>query len=187
MTGQTQPHNRGFANPVRLIGWGAVGALLLVPLIAMQFTSEVNWTASDFAVAAVMLGSVGLAIEGVLRISDRLVYRAAAGLAIFTAFVLVWGNLAVGLIGSENEPANLIYLGAVALGFLAAVLAGFRAGAMSLITGTMAVVMVLTGAYAVAAGLDFAVMGSEGRVTLVLTTLWLVSSVLFHRAARPPA
>lgn len=185
MSGQSQ-HPR-FANPVRLIGWGAVGALLLVPLIAMQFTSEVNWTASDFAVAAVLLGSVGLAIEGVLRISDRLVYRAAAAVAVLTAFFTVWGNLAVGFIGSENEPANLIYFAAIALGFLAAIVVRFKAAAMSVITAALAVVMVLAGAYAVSAGLGFEVMGGEGRVTLIVVVLWLASSFLFHRAARSPA
>src|SRR4029079_19718614 len=40
--------------PWRVIGWGAVTILLMLPLIAMQFTTEVNCTASDFIFAAAM-------------------------------------------------------------------------------------------------------------------------------------
>ena len=41
--------------------------LLLVPLIAMQYTTEVNWTVGDFLVAGVLLLGIGLAIELLLR------------------------------------------------------------------------------------------------------------------------
>jgi hypothetical protein len=37
------------------------------------------------------------------------------GLAVGTALFLVWSNLAVGLIGSENNPANMMYLGVLAV------------------------------------------------------------------------
>ena len=42
-----------WCNPWRLTLWGGVLCLLLLPLIAMQFSKEVNWTASDFVVAAI--------------------------------------------------------------------------------------------------------------------------------------
>jgi len=45
----------------------AVAIILLVPLIAMQFTTEVNWTLLDFVVAAVLLFSTGLMCELALR------------------------------------------------------------------------------------------------------------------------
>jgi nitrate/nitrite transporter NarK len=41
--------------------------LLLIPLVAMQFTNEVNWTLSDFVVAAVLLLGTGLVCEFVMR------------------------------------------------------------------------------------------------------------------------
>ncbi|HSR38830.1 MAG TPA: hypothetical protein VLL95_07940, partial [Phnomibacter sp.] len=44
-----------------------VGILLLIPFIAMQFTSEVNWSGFDFLVAGVLLLGTGLLVEGVLR------------------------------------------------------------------------------------------------------------------------
>ena len=45
----------GRGNTVRKLVWGLAAALWLAPLVAMQFTREVNWTASDFVVFGVML------------------------------------------------------------------------------------------------------------------------------------
>ncbi|MDB5696794.1 MAG: hypothetical protein JWN21_2337, partial [Sphingomonas bacterium] len=53
MTNSTRPATWG-----SFIVWGGVATLLLIPAIAMQFTAEVNWTASDFVVMGVLLASV---------------------------------------------------------------------------------------------------------------------------------
>jgi len=45
----------GGRHPLRIIGWSLVGLILLAPLVAMQFTREVAWTASDFLFAGVLL------------------------------------------------------------------------------------------------------------------------------------
>ena len=47
----------------RLVGWGFAVLLLATPFVAMQFTSDVAWTAGDFLLAALMLGVFGLALE----------------------------------------------------------------------------------------------------------------------------
>ena len=41
--------------------------LLLIPLVAMQFTSEVNWTLSDFVVGGMLLFGTGIICELVIR------------------------------------------------------------------------------------------------------------------------
>lgn len=75
-------------------------ALLCIPAIAMYFTTEVNWEANDFVVAAILLGGTGLAIEfGASRLATRRA-RLFAGLAILAALVFVWAELAVGIVGS---------------------------------------------------------------------------------------
>lgn len=71
--------------------------LLAVPLIAMQFTSEVNWTASDFAVAAALIGALWLGIEVALRLVRTPMGRALAVGACVLAFLTVWVELAVGI------------------------------------------------------------------------------------------
>lgn len=105
--------------------------LLLAPLIAMQFTAEVAWTASDFVIAWVLLTGTGLAYKLVTDRARPLAYRAGAGLALITALAIVWGNLAVGFIGNEDHPANLLYFGVLATGVVGAAVARLEAAGMA--------------------------------------------------------
>jgi hypothetical protein len=107
------------------------GLLLLVPLFAMHFTDEVRWNLADFVVAGALLFGAGATYELLARRTDNLAYRAAVGVAVATALVLVWANLAVGLIGSEDNPANLMYLGVLAVGIVGTLGARFRARGMA--------------------------------------------------------
>lgn len=75
-------------------------AILLVPFIAMQFTAEVNWTAFDFVVAGVLLAGTGLAyVLSTMKMSSSR-SRLAIGAALAVALLLVWAELAVGIIGT---------------------------------------------------------------------------------------
>ena len=109
----------------------ATALLLLVPLLAMRFTDEVNWTALDFTVAGALLFGAGLAFVLLTRKAPRSAYRLAAAITMGTALMLVWGNLAVGLIGSEHNPANLMYAGVIAVEIIGVFLARFAPSAMS--------------------------------------------------------
>ena len=100
----------------RIVGWGLAGLFLLLPLIAMQFTDEVNWDESDFAVAAALIGGVGITFELTVRWTSNVAYRAAMGAALATALILIWMNLAVGIIGAEDNPANLMHGGVLVVG-----------------------------------------------------------------------
>lgn len=75
-------------------------ALLLLPLLAMQFTSEVNWSLFDFAVAAVLLFGTVTAIEFVLVKVRKPIYRLALCATVVVALVLIWLELAVGIFGT---------------------------------------------------------------------------------------
>ena len=77
-----------------------VAAILLVPLVAMQFSDEVRWTLSDFAVAGLLLLATGGLIEIVLRKIKNVSYRKIAIALILLAFVLTWIELAVGIFGT---------------------------------------------------------------------------------------
>jgi len=109
----------------------ATGLLLLVPLVAMQFTDEVVWDLTDFAVAGALLFGAGLTYELVARKAGNVAHRGAVGLAMVTALILIWMNLAVGLIGSEDNPANLLYIGVLAVGIAGSILARFRPHGMA--------------------------------------------------------
>jgi len=85
----------------RLIGIVlTVALLLLIPLIAMQFTDEVNWTLSDFVVAGVLLLGTGLVCELVMRKVNKIRYRIAIIVAILAALLIIWLELAVGIFGT---------------------------------------------------------------------------------------
>lgn len=58
-------------------------------------------------------------------------YRSAIGVALATAFILVWVNGAVGIIGNEANPANLMYFGVLAIGIVGAVIARFQPQGMA--------------------------------------------------------
>lgn len=78
----------------------AVPVLLMVPLIAMLFTKEVNWTVSDFVAMGMLLLGAGLGCELILRKVKKTSYRIAICVAILFAFLFVWAELAVGIFGT---------------------------------------------------------------------------------------
>lgn len=77
-----------------------VAAILLIPLVAMQFTSEVDWKPADFVVMGVLLSATGMMLVAAMRWLGNRRYRIAACLGIVFAFLLVWAELAVGVIGT---------------------------------------------------------------------------------------
>jgi len=74
--------------------------LLLTPLIAMQFTNEVNWNLADFVVAGVLLFGTSLICEVVMRKVKETNHRIILCAAILVALLLIWIELAVGLFGT---------------------------------------------------------------------------------------
>ena len=79
----------------------AVAILLLIPLIAMQFTDEVSWGIFDFVVAGTLLLGTGLLIDFVIRKIPKVQHRIAISLVILALLVLVWMELAVGILGTS--------------------------------------------------------------------------------------
>ena len=74
--------------------------LLLIPLIAMQFTDEVNWTIIDFVIAGGLLFGAGIISEIVLRKINSLNHKVGLVSAILIIVILIWIELAVGIFGS---------------------------------------------------------------------------------------
>lgn len=72
----------------------------MIPLVAMQFTDEVNWTLSDFLIAGVLLIGTGLLIDQAVRKAKNSRYRKVIILAIVLGFLLIWAELGVGIFGS---------------------------------------------------------------------------------------
>ena len=164
----------------------ASALLLLVPLVAMQFTEEVRWDLADFIVAGALLFGAGLMYQLLARTTDNLAYRAAVAVGVLAALVLVWANLAVGLIGSEDNPANLMYLGVLAVGIAGAVVARFQPRGMVRALFAMAFAQALVAVIALGAGLGSPWTGPLEIVLLngFFVALFLGSAWLFRRAAQ---
>ena len=78
-----------------------VAILLFVPFVAMRFTDEVKWAPLDFIIAGVLLLGTGLVCEFVMRKVKKIQYRIAICAVILAALLVVWAELAVGIIGTR--------------------------------------------------------------------------------------
>jgi len=163
--------------------------LLMIPLVAMRFTQEVNWTSFDFIVAGILLFGSGLTYELVSRQGSTFVYRAAVGLAVGTALFLIWANLAVGVIGDEGDPANAMYVGVLAIGMLGAVIARLQAQGMAWVLFAMAAAQILAAVIALIAFFPTVRDEPPGLVGFCMLNLFFAalfsgSALLFQAAAR---
>ncbi|MBE7366605.1 hypothetical protein [Ramlibacter pallidus] len=62
------------------------------------------------------------------HLTPRSAYRLGLCVAIVTALALAWLSLGVGLIGRDGDPANIMYLGVIAIGVVAAIALVARLG-----------------------------------------------------------
>lgn len=187
-TGDGNGARRG--GPWRALGWGSAGALLLLPLVAMQFTREVDWTAGDFLFAAMMFALVGVTLELAVRASTNLGYRAGVAVAVVTTFLLVWINGAVGMIGNEDNPLNLMFFGVIAVALAGSIVARFKAAGM-------ARAMIAAGTAQAAIGIGVFALnvaaaeppGAAGLLVLIeiFAGAWFFSAWLLRKAARDRA
>ena len=120
-----------------------------------------NWDIFDFAVFGAMLLGVGVVYALAKRRTNNTTYRFALGVALAAAFLLVWVNGAVGIIGNENSDANMMFFGVLLVGIVGAIIANLGTAGASWPWD----VLVLTGFF---------------------SALWLFSARLFQKAARHP-
>ena len=177
MATRPAPVSPKFWNPWRIARWTIVAGLLLLPLIAMQFTNEVNWTPGDFVFAAILVGGSALAYDIAILTTASLAYRGGIALALAASFLLIWINGAVGIIGNEDNPANLMFAGPLAIAFLGALLSRFRPRGMVRTMATAAIAQIAVGLIALAMGILIPF------VTVFFAALWLASGALFRKAS----
>mgnify|MGYP001031533283 CR=1 FL=1 len=77
-----------------------VSLLLLVPFIAMRFTDNVNWAPFDFVVAGVLLLGAGFTFDFSIRKIKNKTYRILVPIILVLIFLLLWAELAVGILGN---------------------------------------------------------------------------------------
>ena len=80
--------------------FGIIGLIITIPLIAMQFTNEVNWSLFDFIIAFILLSVIGLTINYILQLTNRLQNKIFFCIMVLLIGLLIWTELAVGVFGS---------------------------------------------------------------------------------------
>lgn len=187
MTGNTDSGGGRRGRIWRMVPWGIAALMLLLPLIAMRFTDDVVWDVTDFAIFGAMLfGACGV-YDLTTRMTGSGAYRAAIGIAVVATFILIWINLAVGIIGSEENPANLMYAGVLAIGLFGALIVRFQPLGMAGALAATALAQALVGMIVLVTGSGSAEPGSPGATMFLngfFTALWLTSAWLFRKAAR---
>ena len=161
--------------------------ILLIPLVAMQVTDEVDWDETDFTVAGALMLGTGLTYMLAVRKSVNVAYRLAVGVALAAAFLLVGINLAVGIIGAEDNPANMMYFGVLAVGFFGAIIARFKPRGMAYALFATALTHALVVVIVLIIGMHLALYSSVGKIlgpNGFFLLLWIGSAWLFRKAAR---
>jgi hypothetical protein len=165
----------------------ATALCLSVPLVAMQVSDEMAWSAFDVVFMGVLLFGTVLAYQLVARIVATPAYALAVGVALVAGFLLVWVNAAVGIIGAPGGP-NTVYWGVLALGLAGAAAARLRPLGMARTLVAMALAQMAVPLIALMLARDEILAqppGVWGVVALnaVFAALFVTSAALFQRAS----
>ena len=156
----------------------ATAFVLLIPLLTAP-----AWNLADFVFAGALIFGTGLTYVLVARKAGNIAYRAAVGVALAAAFLLVWVNAAVGITDSD---ADLMFLWVPAVGIIGAIIARFQPRGMARAMFATALAQALVAVIALIAGIvpaynsAFEVLGITG----FYVALFVGSALLFRHAAR---
>ena len=119
-----------------------------------------------------------------MHLQSEAAYRVGAGLALTAAFLIVWFNAAAGLIGIEDDdPANLLYVAVLAIGFIGAIIARLRPRGLARASFATALAQAVVGAIALT------LPNTASAVQIVIlhgafVALFVGAALLFRQAAR---
>ena len=176
-----------------VIRWVVItAAVLAVPLLAMVLklgapdpgngTDGVNWGPIDFAVMGVLILGAGLLFEYAASRARNVAHKLAVGIAVAAGLLLIWVNLAVGMIGDDGNAANLLYIFVLFVALIGASIARFEPREASIAMFATAGAQALVAGIALIAGL-----GPTLPADAFFVAAWVASALLFRQAAAEPA
>lgn len=171
----------------RIAGWSVPAILLLLPAAAMQFTDEVKWGPGDFLAIGTVLAVAGGIVELGARVSRHFAYRLGMFVAVVTGVLMVWINLAVGILGNEDDPANLLFFGVLTVAAAGSWAAKFQPAGMARAFQATTAVQLWVGLLIATAGPAGGPMPDRVRPLVLIgafALLWLFAALLFGKVAR---
>jgi hypothetical protein len=117
-------------------------------------------------------------------------YRSGFVLAVATAVFLVWGVLAMGIVGAEGDPLDRLYLAVLGLGVVGAALVRLDPRGMVRVLVGMAIAQMLVALLALLAGRHESPVSSVAEILGLngfFAALFVGAALLFHRAAGRPS
>jgi hypothetical protein len=165
----------------------ATAILLLIPLAAMQYSDEWNWSFFDFIFMGFLLLGTGFAYALAARKAGILAHRVAIGVGLAAVFLLVWVNAAVGIIG--DGPVNLMYIGVPAVLIIGAFIVRFKPRGMVLVLFAAALTQMLVPVIALLvwnAPFNPGIIQVFG-LNAFFAILFILSALLFRNAAQKQA
>ena len=174
-----------------VIRWVLItAAVLAVPLLAMVLrlgvphpgsgTDGVNWGPMDFAIMGVLVLGSGLLYEYASSRAGSVAQKTAVGIAVAAGLLLIWVNLAVGMIGDDGTAANLLYIFVLFVALIGASIARFEPREVSIAMFATAGAQVVVAVIALVAGL-----GPTLAADAFFIGAWVASGLLFRQASVP--
>lgn len=157
--------------------------ILAIPLVAMQFTTDVDWSIGDFIIMGSLIFGTGTAYIVATRLINNLVFRIAIACALGTTFLMIWSNLAVGLIGSGQNAGNLMYIGVLVTGIIGVILSKFTSRGLERTMYAIAFALVVLTAIALSTGMQNYSGSSVSEIIGVngfFALLYIVTGLLFR-------
>jgi len=114
------------------------------------------------------------------------IHGIAVGVSLVAALLVLWINLAVGIIGEPDDPANLMYVGVLAVGMVGAVVSQLRPQGMARSLFSMAIAQALVAMVTLFTGLGFPPTPPLTllALNLLLILFWVGSALLFLKASK---
>ena len=160
----------------------ATSFILLLPLLAAP-----AWTLADFVFAGALIFGTGLTYKLVARKAGNIAYRAAVGVALAAAFIIVWLEGAVGINGHTDPLTIFTELGVFAVEIIGAIIARLKPPgmaralfAMALAQSLVVVIVLIAGMHQYPGGSVVEILGLNG----FFVALFVGSACLFRNAAR---
>lgn len=160
--------------------------LLAVPLAGTLLTGGWAWGVLDFLLAGTLIAGTGLLLRALARRAGDLTSRVAAAIALAAGFGLVWGNLAVGVVGDPGGWADAAYFGVPLIAIAGAIGSRLRPAGVSRALLAAAGAQVLLTAVVLLAGAHEGTGTSAGELLALngaFTTMFALSAALFRRVA----